>query len=299
MYTRAGRTTLGPRPEGNPVSYECFDVDVTDRIGHIRMIRPERANSMIAAFWRELPEIVDAMSAGGKVRAAVISAEGRHYCSGMDLEVFVGNDTLAAGGGSGHRSRRNEAFRSMAMKLQDSFTALERARMPVLCAIQGACVGGGVDLVSAADMRYATEDAYFCIAEVNIGMTADVGTLQRMPKLVAEGIVRELAYTGRRWSAAEAQAAGFVNAIYPDHDALVQGVLEIAEEIATKSPMVVWGTKQAMHYTRDHSVPEGLEYIANWNAAMFDTDDMGEAFAAKAAGRAAAFPDLFPLSDGL
>ena len=281
------------------MGYECFDVEVTDRIGHVRMIRPERANSMIAAFWRELPEIVDRMSAAGDVRALVISAEGRHYCSGMDLEVFAGNDTLAAGGGSGYRSRRNEGFRSMAMKLQDTFTALERARMPVLCAIQGACVGGGVDLVSAADMRYATEDAYFCIAEVNIGMTADVGTLQRMPKLVPEGIVRELAYTGRRWSAAEAHAAGFVNAVYADHDALVHGVLEIAAEIAAKSPMVVWGTKQAMHYTRDHSVVEGLEYIANWNAAMFDTDDMGEAFAAKAAGRPAAFPDLFPLSDGL
>jgi enoyl-CoA hydratase len=187
----------------------------------------------------------------------------------------------------------------MAMKLQDTFTALERARMPVLCAIQGACVGGGVDLVSAADMRYATEDAYFCIAEVNIGMTADVGTLQRMPKLVAEGIVRELAYTGRRWSAAEARAAGFVNAVFPDHATLIEGVLEVAAEIAGKSPMVVWGTKQAMHYTRDHSVSEGLEYIANWNAAMFDTDDMGEAFAAKTEKREPDFPDLLPLSEGL
>ena len=152
--------------------------------------------------------------------------------------------------------------------------------MPVLCAIQGACVGGGIDLVSAADMRYADETAFFSIAEINIGMTADVGTLQRMPKLVPEGIVRELAYTGRRWSAAEAHAAGFVNAVYPDHESLLDGVLEVAAEIAAKSPMAVWGTKQTMHYTRDHSVADGLEYIANWNAAMFDTDDMSEAFTA-------------------
>ena len=282
------------------MTYECFDVETTDRVAHLRMIRPERSNSMIPSFWRELPVIVDSLSAAGRVRAIVISAEGRHFCSGMDLEVFAGNDTLGAEGGpSGHRSRRNEAFRSTAMKLQDSFTALERARMPVLCAIQGACVGGGVDLVSAADLRYADETAFFSIAEINIGMTADVGTLQRMPKLVPEGIVRELAYTGRRWSAAEAQAAGFVNAVFPDHDALVAGVMDVAAEIAEKSPMAVWGTKQTMHYTRDHSVADGLEFIANWNAAMFDTDDMGEAFRAKLEKRAADFPDLLPLSDGL
>jgi enoyl-CoA hydratase len=282
------------------MAHECFDVTTTDRVAHLRMIRPERSNSMIPSFWRELPEIVDGLSASGKVRALVISAEGRHFCSGMDLEVFAGNDTLGAEGGAGaHRSRRNEAFRSMAMRLQDSFTALERARMPVLCAIQGACVGGGVDMVCAADLRYADESAFFSIAEINIGMTADVGTLQRMPKLVPEGIVRELAYTGRRWAAAEAHAAGFVNAVYPDHDALVAGVLATAAEIADKSPMAVWGSKQTLHHTRDHSVTDGLEYIANWNAAMFDTADMSEAFRAKTERRAADFPDLFPLSDGL
>ena len=171
--------------------------------------------------------------------------------------------------------------------------------MPVLCAIQGACVGGGIDMVSAADMRYADESAFFSIAEINIGMTADVGTLQRMPKLIPEGIVRELAYTGRRWSAAEALAAGFVNAVFPDQEALLDGVMDIAAEIASKSPIAVWGTKQTMHYARDHSVADGLEYIANWNAAMFDTDDMGEAFTAKMEKRAAEFPDLWPLSNGL
>jgi len=282
------------------MTYECFDVETTGRVAHLRMIRPERSNSMIPSFWRELPEIVDGLSATGQVRAVVLPAEGRHFCSGMDLSVFAGNDTLGVEhGGSGHRSRRNEAFRTTAMKLQDTFTALERARMPVLCAIQGACVGGGVDLVSAADLRYADETAFFSIAEINIGMTADVGTLQRMPKLVPEGIVRELAYTGRRWSAAEAKAAGFVNEVFADHETLVAGVLAVAEEIATKSPMAIWGTKQTMHYTRDHRVDDGLEYIANWNAAMFDTDDMAEAFRAKSESSAAEFPDLFPLRDGL
>ena len=281
------------------MGYECFDVEVVDRVGHIRMNRPEKSNSMIPAFWRELPEIVDGWSQSGSVRAVVLSADGRHFCSGMDLAVFANDESIGPKAASGHRSRRNERFRSTALKLQDTFTALERARMPVLCAIQGACVGGGIDMVSAADMRYADESAFFSIAEINIGMTADVGTLQRMPKLVAEGIVRELAYTGRRWSAAEAHAAGFVNAVFPDHDALVNGVMEIAAEIATKSPMAVWGTKQTMHYTRDHSVADGLDFIANWNAAMFDTDDMGEAFTAQMEQRAAEFPDLWPLSEGL
>ncbi len=280
------------------MGYECFDVAVSDKVARIRMNRPDKANSMIAAFWRELPEIVDGLSASGDVRAIVLEAEGRHYCSGMDLSVFAGNDDVRPGG-SGHRSRRNERFRSTAMKLQDTFTALERSRVPVLCAIQGACVGGAIDMISAADMRYATADAFFSIAEINIGMTADVGTLQRMPKLVAEGIVRELAYTGRKWSAQEAFEAGFVNKVYDDHEALLAGVLEIAAEIASKSPMAIWGTKQTMHYTRDHSVADGLEFIANWNAAHFDTDDMAEAFAAQMEQRPAEFPDLWPLSEGL
>lgn len=283
------------------MGYECFDVEVNDKIGHIRMIRPDKANSMVASFWRDLPEIVDGLSASGSVRAIVLSGDGRHFCSGMDLSVFGSDDTIgpAGDGHRGHRSRRNERFRSTALKLQDSFSCLERARVPVLCAIQGACIGGGIDMVSAADMRYATESAYFSIQEINIGMTADVGTLQRMPKLVAEGIVRELAYTGRRWSAAEAHAAGFVNAVFPDHETMMASVMETAAEIASKTPMAIWGTKRTMNFTRDHSVADGLEFIANWNAAMFDTDDMAEAFAAQMEQRSAEFPDLWPPSDGL
>ncbi len=251
------------------MGYTCFDVSVDDKVAHVKMIRPERHNSMIPAFWGELPAIVDELSASGSVRAMVLSAEGRNYCSGMDLEVFTGDNAVsAASGPSGHRSRRNERFRSTALKLQDSFSAMERARFPVLAAIQGACVGGGVDMVSATDIRYATADAWFAITEIDIGMTADVGTLQRMPKLVAEGIVRELAYTGRRWTAEEAHAAGFVNAVYPDHETMVDAVLDIAGQIATKSPMAVWGTKQTMHYTRDHSVADGLEFIAAFQLAM-------------------------------
>ncbi len=284
------------------MGYECFDVEVDQKVAHVRMNRPQRSNSMVPAFWRELPEIVDELSSAGSVRAMVLSGEGKHFCSGMDLEVFGNNDDIGGDGPSStsqHRSRRNERFRSTALKLQETFSILERARMPVLAAVQGACVGGGIDMITACDMRYSTEDAFFSIHEINIGMTADVGTLQRMPKLVPEGLVRELAYTGRRWSAEEAKAAGFVNAVYPDRETMLDAVLGIAAEIASKSPMAIWGTKQTMHYTRDHGIADGLEYIANWNAAMFDTDDMAEAFKAQMEKRSPDFPDLFPLSDGL
>lgn len=279
--------------------YECFEVEVANKVAHVRMSRPEKRNSMIAPFWRELPVIIDGLSASGEVRAIVLSGEGKHFNAGMDLDVFASDPAIGPGSASGHHSRRSERFRSTALKLQETFTALERCRVPVLAAIQGACVGGGIDMVSACDMRYATNDAFFSIAEINIGMTADVGTLQRMPKLVPEGIVRELAYTGRRWSAQEAKDAGFVNGLYADADELLQAVLAIATEIASKSPMAVWGTKTTMHYTRDHSVADGLEYIANWNAGMFDTDDMAEAFAAQMEKRDPNFPDLHPLSEGL
>jgi enoyl-CoA hydratase len=287
------------------MTHTCFAVDVADHVAHVRMIRPERANSMIPAFWSELPQIVDDLSESGDARVIVLSAEGRHFCSGMDLTVFGGDSDVGSGEADPHAgrgrfaSRTRAGFRATALKLQRSFSCLEESRLPVIAAVQGACMGGGIDMISAADLRYATEDAFFCIQEINIGMTADVGTLQRMPKLVPEGIVRELAYTGRRMGAEEARSVGFVNRVYPDHAAMLDGVLETAAEISRKSPMAIWGTKQTMNYSRDHSVADGLEYIATWNAAMFDTDDMAEAFAAQQQQREPQFPDHRPIRDGL
>ncbi len=279
----------------------AFDVDVTDRIAHLRMNRPERSNSMTPAFWRELPDIVGELSDGSDARVIVISGEGRNFCSGMDLSVFAGDADVAGDAGSrnGFASRRRANFRLTALRAQRSLNALEESRLPVLAAVQGACVGGGVDLVSACDVRYAAADAWFCIHEINIGMTADVGTLQRMPKLMPEGVVRELAFTGRRMAADEALTLGYVSRVFADAGALLDGVMEIAAEVAAKSPMAVWGTKQTMNYARDHPVADGLEYIATWNAAMFDTDDMAEAFAAQAEGRMPEFPDHLPASRGI
>jgi enoyl-CoA hydratase len=182
----------------------------------------------------------------------------------------------------------------MVLRLQESFTALERSRMPILAAIHGGCVGGAVDLVTACDLRYASADAFFVVQETNIGMTADVGTLQRLPKIIPDGVARELVYTGRRMPADRALRVGLVNEVFPDHEALVAGVTAIATEIAAQSPLAIWGSKQMLVYTRDHSVADGLAHIAAWQTGAFDSTDMAEAFTAKAERRAPVYADLPP-----
>ncbi len=218
----------------------------------------------------------------------------------MDLAVFGGGDGgVTGGGGIEETGRQRAALRLNVLHLQRSFTCLEQARMPVLAAIQGGCIGGAVDMVTAADCRYATEDAFFCIQEINIGMTADVGTLQRLPKLIPEGVARELAYTGRRLPADQAKAVGLVNEVFPDHEALLAGVHEVAAEIASKSPLAVHGTKETILFSRDHSVDDSLKYIAAWQTGMFQPADMAETFAAKAEGREPVFEDLGEIRRGL
>ena len=275
----------------------CFNVEVTDGVGHIRLDRPEQLNTMVREFWMELPEIVRGLDRRGDVRAIVVSSTGRHFCAGMDLAVFTSGDTAISPTDAAEMGRLRARLRQTALMLQESFTAFERVRMPVLAAIQGGCIGGGVDMVTAADMRYASADAFFVIQEINIGMTADVGTLQRLPKIIPDGIARELAYTGRRMSAQRALEVGLVNQVFPTHEELVNGVLDIACEIASKSPLAIWGTKEMLLYSRDHSVADGLEHIATWQTGMFQPSDMIESFTAKAEGREPRFPDLLPVPD--
>ncbi|MDH4171329.1 MAG: crotonase/enoyl-CoA hydratase family protein [Acidimicrobiia bacterium] len=278
------------------MSHRCFDVTNDGSVAHVVLNRPDELNTMVPEFWTELPEIIGAISDAGTARAIVISSTGRHFTAGMDLSVFTGDSILGSSDGSREPGRVRAQLRLTALRLQESFTALEKARMPVLCAIQGGCIGGGVDMVTAADMRYASADAFFCIQEINIGMTADVGTLQRLPKLIPEGVVRELAYTGRRMTAQRAHEVGLVNEVFDTHDDLVAGVLEIAGEIATKSPLAVWGSKEMITYARDHSTADSLNYIATWQTGMFQPADMMESFAAKQDQRDAVYDDLNPLS---
>ncbi|MBJ7307123.1 MAG: crotonase/enoyl-CoA hydratase family protein [Acidimicrobiia bacterium] len=277
------------------MSENCFDVEVANKVAHIRLNRPEHLNSMVREFWVELPEIVRNLDARGDVRAIVLSSTGRHFCAGMDLGVFTSGDTAITPGDADEMGRVRARLRQTALMLQESFTAFEKARMPVLAAIQGGCIGGAVDMVTAADMRYASADAFFVIQEINIGMTADVGTLQRLPKIIPDGVARELAYTGRRMSAQRALEVGLVNQVFPTHEELVAGVLEIANEIASKSPLAIWGTKEMLLYSRDHSVADSLNHIATWQTGMFQPSDMAESLMAKAEGRETNFPDLLPV----
>ncbi len=277
------------------MAYRCFDVEITDRVAHVRLSRPDELNTMVPEFWRELPEIVTGISDEASARVVVISSTGRHFCAGMDLAVFAGGELPP----DAELGRRQARLRSNAKVLQWSFTALEKARVPVIAAVQGGCIGGAVDLVTACDVRYASADAFFVVQEINIGMTADVGTLQRLGKVIPEGVARELAYTGRRMPAARAHQVGLVQEVYADADSLVEGALATAREIAVKSPLAVWGTKVAMNYARDHSVDDGLEQIATWQAGMFQPADMVEAFTARAQKRDPVFPDLLPEPTGL
>ena len=276
------------------MSYKCFEVDVVNHVAQVQMNRPEKANSMIREFWNELPQIVKELSSGSDARVIVLSGQGRHFSSGMDLSVFgdgIGGSEGVSSGGDGFPSRPRAASRETILHLQETFSCLESSRIPVIAAVQGACIGGSIDMITACDMRYASADAFFTIQEINIGMTADVGTLQRLPRLVGEGVARDLAFTGRRMGADEAAQHGLINQVFEDADAMRAGVNEIAEEIASKSPMAIWGTKRVLNYSRDHSVADGLEYIATWNAAMFDFDDMSEAFKAQQDSRSAKYPD--------
>ena len=287
------------------MGYTCFEITETEGVAHLVLSRPDQLNTMIPEFWSELPEIVDELSDSGRVRAVVMSSTGKHFSAGMDLSVFSGNSAISSSdaAGSGEESaevgRQRAVLRRNILHLQRAFTCLEEARMPVLAAVQGGAVGGAIDMITAADCRYATEDAWFCIQEINIGMTADVGTLQRLPKLIPDGVARELAYTGRRMSAARAKEVGLVNEVYPDQESMLSDVHEIAAEIASKSPLAIHGTKESILFTRDHSVAEGLNFISLWQTGMFQPDDMVESFTAQGEKRSPAFDDLNPQRRGL
>jgi len=281
-------------------TYECFDVEIAAGVAHIRLKRPEAMNSMVRAFWRELPVIVNDINDRALARCIVISSTGKHFSAGMDLAVFTGGDGVTGEGGAPRdRHTAAESMRFQVRALQDSFTCLDQARMPVLAAIQGGCIGGAVDLVSACDIRYATADAFFCIQEINIGMTADVGTFPRLCGLIPQGWVRELAYTGRRLPATRAREIGLVNEVFDTQEALLDHVMATAREIAAKAPLAVTGSKVMINYARDHSIADGLDYIAVWQAGMFSGPHMAEAFAARQERRETRFNDLSPVRGGL
>ncbi len=280
--------------------FECFKIDIQDKIAHIILNRPEKMNSLPISFWSDLPRIINEIDHDALARVIVISSTGKHFSAGMDLSVF--SDAENARNEENPKTdpgRKKGSFYKGLLKLQETFNCIDNSRIPVLMAIQGGCIGGAVDFASASDMRYCTEDAFFCIQEINIGMTADVGTFPRLPHLLPMGLVKELAFTGRRMFSNEAKDCGLVNNVFPNYDDMMKEVMKIAKEISKKSPLAIWGSKEAINYTRGRTIEEGLNQIAMWQAGMYNPQvDMKEALGAQIEKKDPEFEDLYPIKKG-
>ncbi len=274
------------------MTFTTLDLTIENHIAHVKLSRPGKLNTLIMEFWQDMVDVFAEIENTPDARVVVISSEGKHFTAGLDLNAFgaLAGEMQAAT----DPARVREQMRNNVREMQESFTVIEKCRLPVLVAIQGGCIGGGVDLITAGDIRYCTKDAFFCIQEINIGMTADVGTLQRLPHLIPSGIVRDLAYTGRRMPAIEAKEVGLVNEVFENQEAMLEKVLEVAATIASKSPMAIHGTKEMLNYTRDHSVDDALNYMAVWQSGMFFSNDLFEAAAANAQKREPMFENLLP-----
>jgi enoyl-CoA hydratase len=268
----------------------CFDLSITHHIAHLVLNRPQAFNTLDLTFWRELDAVLHDLHQGNQARVLVISSTGKHFSAGMSLEVFgstVAMDDQSAEG--------RAAIADMLAGLQSTFTRIENLRIPVIAVLQGGCIGGAVDMVTAACLRYASADAFFCIQEINIGMVADVGTLQRLPKLMPMAVVKELAYTGKRMGADKALQYGLVNDVLPDPASALAAAMQAAKEIASKPPVAIWGTKQALHYARDHSTEDALKQMGWLQSGIWSNAHVKEAITAFQAKRSAQFPDLAPL----
>ena len=274
----------------NTPTLTCFQLSVTDHIAHLVLNRPEAMNTMGPVFWREFDEVLTRLNKSGEARVLVLSSTGKHFSAGMALDVFGGAIQM-----DDHSPEGRAAIADLLGDLQATFSKLESLRIPVIVAIQGGCVGGAVDLVTAACIRYATADAFFCIQEINIGMVADVGTLQRLPKLMPLAVVKELAYTGRRLPAAKAREYGLVNEVLDTPEACLAAALQCAREIAAKPPVAIWGSKQVIHYARDHSVDDALRQMGWVQGAIWSNAHVREAVTAMQAKRAGQFPPLAEL----
>ena len=274
------------------MGFTTLELTVNHHIAHLRFIRAQSYNSLNRSFWNEFPQALDIVRASDDVRVLVISSSGKHFSAGMDLEIFSNPDPRLF---NGEPARRAETIHRLVLDLQAMFSELESLRMPVLAAVQGGCIGGALDLICACDCRYCTEDAYFTVKETALGITADLGTLQRLPSLISSGLARELAYTARNMAAQEALSSGLVNAVFSDHEALMSAVMDIAEQIASHSPLAVHGSKVMLNYARDHSVSDSLAYMAAWQTGMFQPTDMLEGFKAKSEQRAPEYAALNPI----
>jgi enoyl-CoA hydratase len=274
---------------------DFFQLHNDSGVAHLQLNRPERMNTMAPAFFAALRDAVQALHDEATARVLVISSTGKHFSAGMALDTFA-QDGLSAGLGTSTATARDRLnFQDSLRKLMACVDVLDTVRLPVICAIQGGCIGGAFDLAAACDLRYCTADAFFCSQEINIGMAADLGVLQRLPKLIAPGVVRELAYTGERLGAARALELGLVNAVLPDAEALLAKALSVAASIAAKSPLAIAGSKLAINHARDHGTAAALHQMTLLQSAIFDVAEMGIAIEGWKAKRAGEFESLTPL----
>ncbi|MGI9484137.1 MAG: enoyl-CoA hydratase-related protein [Hyphomicrobiales bacterium] len=268
-------------------------ISVDGAVATLTLNRPDELNSFTRELWTEFKQAVEELDASGKIRALVIASTGKHFTAGMDLSVFQTMPDMSGAEAGRHRA---EVMRTV-RRYQEVFSSLERARFPVIAAVQGGCIGAGVDMVAACDLRYCAEDAFFCIQEINVGMAADVGTFPRLQRVMSESVVREMAYTGCRLDAQRAMAAGLVNGVCGDAEKTLEAALETARVIAGKSPLAVWGSKEIMNYGLDHSTEDTLKHIATWQSGMFQEADILESIKARQEKRDAIYDDLLPDED--
>ncbi len=270
--------------------FTTLSVTLEAGVARVQMTRPDKANALNRTLWNELRQAFLYLDALPAARVVILSGAGNHFCAGIDLELLAElRGLLEANAGCAGRAR--EDMRRFVLDVQDVVNSIERCRKPVLAAVQGACIGAGLDIICACDMRYCADTAYFSVKEIDLGLTADVGTLQRLPKLIGDGLARELAYTARKVDATEAVAMRLVNRSFQTPAELASGVQEIALSLAAKSPLALRGTKEMLVFARDHSVADGLNYVATWNAAMLLSTDLDEAMAAAQQRRPPVFRD--------
>ena len=270
------------------MTFERLTVDLVGAVATVVLNRPDKANALDLAMWHELRAAMRWLDETPEARVGIICGAGKQFTAGIDLALLGAIRTEIADACDG---RTREKLRRLVLDLQDTLTSIERCRKPVIAAIHGACIGGGVDLVTACDLRLCAEDAVFSVREIDVGMTADLGTLQRLPRLIGEGMARELVYTGRNFDGREARDMLLVNRCYDDHGTLMAGARELAATIAAKSPLSVRGAKEMITYARDHSIGDGLNHAATWNAAMLLSADLPEALLALREKRPPRFSD--------
>jgi enoyl-CoA hydratase len=271
---------------------DYFQLSAQSGIAHLQLNRPERMNTMDPAFFPTLRDAVRVLNDDGVTRVLVISSTGKHFSAGMALDVFGTGDLQLAT----RSARERLSFQQMLRKLIDCFSALDEAHFPVICAVQGGCIGGALDLATACDIRLCSADAFFTVQEIHIGMMADLGVLQRLVRIVPQGVAREMAYTGDRMNAERALGVGLVNAVLPDAAALLDRAMGLARDIAAKSPLAVAGSKLALNHARDHGTASALAQMTLLQSAIFDTAEMAKAIDAWKNKAVAEFEPLVPVT---